>query len=86
MVSRRSSTVVARNSVPSEAKTVGSGQNVTMVPVAGWPLRVGASPRTSSLVAGRPPLRNSMRWCLPYWYTSTRVRIDKALTTLTPTP
>jgi hypothetical protein len=44
MICRRSMTVWARNSVSS--KTVASGQNVTVVPVRGWPVlrSLGAGP------------------------------------------
>ena len=45
MICRRSSRVWARNSVPSEAKIVGSGQKVTVVPVRPR----GARPTTLSL-------------------------------------
>ncbi len=57
MVCRRSSTVRALNSTPSAANTVGSGQNVTVVPVRS---RVDF-PIASNFVCGLPPLANSCR-------------------------
>ena len=57
MICRRSSRVWARNSVPSEAKMVGSGQKTTVVPVR--PL--GARPTSASLLTTLPPLAKDMR-------------------------
>ena len=74
--------VVARNSVPSELKMVGSGQKVTVVPVRPR----GALPTTSSLPWGLPPLRKTRRWRLPSRSISSSRRLDRALTTDTPTP
>ena len=59
MVCRRSSTVRAWNSVPSELKTVGSGQKATVVPDVRP--RAGVGPTRSSLPCGLPPLAYSWR-------------------------
>ncbi len=84
IVCNRSSTVRGTNSVPSAEKIVGSGQNVTVVPVRRP--RPEVRPTTSILPCGLPPLAYSCRWRLPSRSISTIRRSDSALTTLTPTP
>ena len=73
-------TVWARNSTSS--KMAGSGQKVTVVPVRPR----GAGPVTLSGPVGTPPSVNSIVWCLPSRSTSRTRRVDRALTTDTPTP
>ncbi len=77
---RRSITVWARNSTSS--KMVASGQKVTVVPVRPR----GALPVTSSLPTGLPPSLNSRTWWSPSLSISSSSRVDRALTTETPTP
>ncbi len=77
---RRSTTVCARNSVSS--KIAASGQNVTVVPVRPR----GALPVTSSFPLGFPPSPNSNTWWSPSRSISSRSRVERALTTETPTP
>ncbi len=72
--------VRAENS--SVSKTLPSGQKVTVVPVRPR----GASPTTSSLLVGTPPLAKVIWWCLPSRSTSTMSLVDRAFTTDTPTP
>jgi hypothetical protein len=80
MTCNRSSTVWARKSVSS--KIVGSGQNVTMVPVRPR----GAGPTISSGPFGLPPSTNSSRWRFPSRSISSNNRVDNAFTIDTPTP
>ena len=84
MVCNRSRTVRATNSVPSEAKMSVSGQNVTEVPEVR--VRAGVSPVTESLLFTLPPSTNSIPWRLPLRSISRINRLDRALTTDTPTP
>ena len=80
MTCSRSTTVWARNSTSS--KMLGSGQNVTVVPVRPR----GALPVTVSLPWGFPPSANSMTWWSPSRSISRSSRVDRALTTELPTP
>ena len=80
MTCRRSTTVVALNSVSS--KTPGSGQKVTIVPRRPR----GEGPAVSSFPLGFPPLANSIRWRVPSRSISSTSRRDSAFTTDTPTP
>ena len=84
IVCRRSITVRATNSVPSEAKMVSSGQKVTVVPFLRP--RAGVLPVFASLPFGLPPSTNSMPQRSPSRSISRTTRRDNALTTLTPTP
>ena len=56
MICSRSSSVWARNSVPSDEKMVGSGQKVMVVPVRPR----GARPMGASLDTTLPPLANDI--------------------------
>src|SRR5664280_2088851 len=76
----RSTTVWARNSISS--KMAASGQNEMVVPVRPR----GAGPVTASLPVGLPPFSNSMTWCWSSRSISSNSRLDRALTTETPTP
>ncbi len=74
----RSIRVWARNSVSS--KTVGSGQNVTIVPV-----RFESAFRTMRPV-GFPPFSNAISHLPPSRWISSSSRVESAFTTDTPTP
>ena len=79
-------TVWARNSVSS--KMDASGQKVTVVPVLGSPVlrSLGAGPVSVTLRLSLPPFSNSASQWLPSRSISSRSRLDRALTTETPTP
>src|SRR5664280_1293470 len=76
----RSTTVCARNSISSKMEA--SGQKEMVVPVRPR----GAGPVASSLPVGLPPFSNSRTWCLSSRSISSNSRLDRALTTETPTP
>jgi hypothetical protein len=81
----RSVSVAARKLTSS--KTVGSGQNRTVVPVRNAPSGpVGDSPMTSSRSTSSPPSAKTMRWRSPSRSISTSTLEESALTTEIPTP
>ena len=66
-------------------KVSGEGQNVTSVPRFSLPSTIGAGPTTLS-GATASPLANSITCSSPSRQTRKTSRVDKALTTETPTP
>ncbi len=86
MICMRSTTVWARNSVSSKMDP--SGQKVTVVPVRGSPVlrSLGAGPVAVIFFLSLPPFSNSASQCWPSRSTSSTSRVDRALTTETPTP